>query len=351
MRKLSLLAVSILLAASATACGKKKDEPGQSSGIPPLVTAPAPGSEAPTAPAGLYDPPPSADNPQTPEKIALGKQLFFDTRLSKDGSTSCEGCHYHDKGWTDGLALSTKVGGAVNTRHTPTLYNVAYQNLWYWDGRATTLEGQVVAAWKGQMGADPAVIASALEAIPGYKEQFQKVFNEPASEKTISMALAAYLRTLLSGGSAWDRFEAGDKTAVSADAIEGYKLFTAKAQCVLCHIPPLYTDMMFHNVGLEAGKPTPDVGRFKISNDPKDTSAFKTASLRTVAKSGPYFHDGSQPSLEEAVRYMAGGGKPDPNLDPRLKPANLNDQEIKQVVAFLMALGDTPDKLEKPKLP
>ena len=172
----------------------------------------------------------------------------------------------------------------------------------YWDGRAPTLEANIAAAWKGQLGADPAAVATAIDAIPGYHEQFQKVFNGPASAETIPKALAAYVRTLLSGGSAWDRYEGGDKTAVSADAIAGYTIFTTKAQCVLCHIPPLWTDMMFHNVGLEAGKAKPDVGRFKVTNDPKDTSAFKTANLR--AKIG--YIGGGIAVVAGAALYMLG---------------------------------------------
>jgi len=195
------------------------------------------------------------------------------------------------------------------------------------------------------------VVATTIDSIPGYHDAFQKVFDAPASADTIPKAIAAYLRTLVSGDSAWDRYEAGDQTAVSADAVAGYKIFTTKAQCVLCHVPPLYTDGLFHNVGIEAGKAKPDIGRFKVTNDPKDTSAFKTPSLRAAARSAPYFSDASAATLEVAVKFMAGGGKPDPNLDPRLKPANLSDAEIQQVVAFLKALGDTPDQLEKPTLP
>ncbi len=350
MRNLSPLVLAVALLTPACHKTEEKKEPPKEE-TPKKSPWDKPAATVPTAPQGLYDPPPSADNPQTPEKIALGKQLFFDKRMSKDGSASCESCHFHDKGWTDNLPFSTKVGGEKNTRNTPSLYDVAYQNAFYWDGRSPSLEATAGAAWKNQLGADAAVIATALDAIPGYHDQFQKVFNGPASPENIAKALAAYIRTLLAGGSAWDRYEAGDKSAVSADAVEGYKIFTGKAQCVLCHVPPLYTDMLFHNVGLEAGKEKPDPGRFKVTSDPKDMSAFKTPHQRATSRSAPYFHDASAATLEDAVRFMAGGGKPDPNLDARLKPANLSDAEIKQVVAFLQALGDTPDQLEKPTLP
>ena len=290
------------------------------------------------------------DNAGTPDKVQLGKQLFFDPRLSRDGTAACETCHQRDKGWTDGRAFSPRVGGEVNTRHTPTMYNVGYLKALYWDGRAPTLEANTLAAWRAQMGADPAVIAARLAAVPGYAQQFQKVFGGAPSQDTIVKALAAYLRTLNSGDSPWDRYEKGDRAAVSRDAVEGHRLFTGKAQCVVCHYPPLYTDGMFHNMGLEHEKDKPDPGRFTVTKEPRDTSAFKTPTLRSVAISGPYFHDASATSLDQAVRYMAGGGKPDPNKDPLMRRIPLTDQEIAQIIAFLSALT-SDEVLVRPTLP
>src|SRR5437899_2598382 len=188
------------------------------------------------------------------------------------------------------------------------------------DGRAPTLERQVAAAWAVQMNADVAKVTPTIAAVPGYREQFQKVFGGPPTPANIPMALAAYLHTLNSGDSPWDRYEKGQRSAVSADAIEGYALFTGKGRCVVCHTPPVYTDSLFHNVGLELGKATPDPGRFNVTKEAKDRSAFKTPTLRSVAISQPYFHDGGVATLEEAVRYMASGGKADPNKDPLLTP-------------------------------
>ncbi len=310
------------------------------------------GPPAPSRPrvSELPPPPVPAENPSTPEKIALGKQLFFDKRLSGDGSASCETCHVREKGWTDGQVLSVRPGGVRNTRHSPTLYNVAYLKTWYWDGRAPTLERQVAAAWAVQMNADVAKVTPTIAAVPGYREQFQKVFGGPPTPANIPMALAAYLRTLNSGDSPWDRYEKGQRSAVSADAIEGYALFTGKGRCVVCHTPPVYTDALFHNVGLEFGKATPDPGRFNVTKEVRDTSAFKTPTLRSVAISQPYFHDGSVATLEEAVRYMASGGKADPNKDPLLTPTGLTEQEIGKIAAFLRALTST-EPLAKPALP
>lgn len=284
-----------------------------------------------------------ADNPTSAAKVALGKQLFFDRRLSGDGSASCEACHYRHLGWTDGLALSRRVDGQLNTRHTPTLYNVGHLQSWYWDGRSATLEAQVLAAWRGQMSGDPAKAAAALNAVPAYAAQFQELFAGPATGDTIARALAAYLRTVDSGESPWDRYEKGERSAVSAAAIEGQALFMGKGRCVACHTPPAYTASGFFNVGLEAGKDKPDPGRFNVSKDAADRSAFKTPTLRSVAISAPYFHDGSVASLEEAVRYMARGGGADPDKSALLVDTGLSDAEIASVVAFLRTLtSDEP---------
>ncbi|MCU0760944.1 MAG: c-type cytochrome [Steroidobacteraceae bacterium] len=290
------------------------------------------------------------DNPGTPAKIALGQQLFVDPRLSGSGKMACQGCHYRQYGWTDAQVLSKRDDGKMNTRHTPTIYNVGYQTSWYWDGRSATLEAQVLAAWRNQTGADPAKVAALLNTIPGYASQFEAVFGGPATPETVVKALAAWLRALVSTDSPWDRYEQGQKAAVSKDAIAGYALFMGKGRCSACHTPPTYGNGDFHNVGLEAGKASPDPGRANVTKNPADTSAFKTPTLRSVALSAPYFHDGSVPTLEDAVRYMASGGKADPNKSPLLTPTGLTDGEIRQVVAFLKSLT-SEERWEAPKLP
>jgi cytochrome c peroxidase len=284
-----------------------------------------------------------ADNLPTPEKVALGKQLFVDKRLSNSGTMACQSCHYRHLGWTDGQVLSRKDDGNLNTRHTPSLYNVGYQSAWYWDGRATTFEGQILAAWKGQMSGDPVKVAALLNAVPGYAVQFQQVFGAPASGETIAKALAAYLRTKNSDNSPWDRFEVGQKTAVSSDAVAGQALFAGKGRCATCHAAPYYGNSTFYNIGLEAGKAKPDPGRYNVTKNEADIGAFKTPSLRSIALSAPYFHDGSVASLRDAVRYMASGGGFDPRKSAALVPTGLSDSEIDQVVAFLRSLtSDEP---------
>lgn len=300
--------------------------------------------------SALPAPPESATNPTTPEKAALGKKLFFDKRLSGDGSMACESCHYRHLGWADGMVLSRKVGGAMNSRHTPTVYNTGYYTAWYWDGRATTLEGQIAAAWKGQIGADPAKAAEAIAAVPAYLSEFESVFGSAPDVDNIPQALAAFLRTLNSGEAPWDRYVAGDKAAVTAEAVAGYELFTGKAGCHACHTPPLFTDRSFHNIGLEAGKAKPDPGRYAVTQDPKDLSAFKTPTLRSVAISGPYFHDGQVSRLDEAIRYMAGGGRADPNKSRLLVDRQLSESEIGLLVAFLATLT-SEESFVRPALP
>jgi cytochrome c peroxidase len=325
--------------------------------------APPPAAKPDAGPLGEMAIP--ANNPQTPDKIALGKMLFFDPRLSKSGKTSCETCHLPDKGWADGKVLSTKDDGTMNTRHTPTLYNVGYYMQWYWDGRAATLEGQILAAWRNQMGADPEQIVMKLNGIPGYKDAFQKAFGGPATPDNVTQALANFVRTIKSEGAAWDKYEAGDKTAVSQEVIDGFDVFTStrRANCTLCHLPPLYTDTLFHNVGVGFDKPMPDMGRGKIladaakaknTTDPeaeKLTGAFKTPTLRGVINHPPYFHDGRAMTLDDAIDFMTKGGIRNDHVDEKLKPRQMRPEDKTKLIAFLKSLTPEEKPFEKPTLP
>lgn len=282
--------------------------------------------------------------------MALGSQLFADPRLSGSGKTACQSCHYRHLGWTDGLALSRRDDGNLNTRHTPTLYNVGHQTVWYWDGRATTLEGQVLAAWRAQSGADPAKVSALLNSVPGYRSQFQAIYGSDATPDNVVKTFATFFRSLNSDNSAWDRYQRGDAKAVSANAIEGQALFTGKAGCGSCHSAPYYGKSTFFNIGLEHGKEKPDVGGFNVSKVEADRGAFKAPTLRSVELSGPYFHDGSVATLKEAVRYMAGGGKADPNKSPLMQPRGLTEAELDKIVAFLNSLTST-ETWTQPTLP
>ncbi len=292
-----------------------------------------------------------ADNPMSPEKVALGRQLFFDERLSGDGSRSCYSCHVCEKGLTDGLA---KAVGAFNKqlpRSSPTLWNIGYHKEFYWDGRSPSLEKQAMAAWTGaNMGAKADEIAIKLNAIEGYHSQFHKVFNGDVTPDNIVKAIAAFERTIISGDTAWDRYRAGDQSALSESALRGWNVFQA-IKCTNCHDGVLLTDQQYHNVGIGMDQKEPDVGRFKVSNKPEDTGAFKTPTLRDISKSAPYFHDGSAKTLEEALDIMLGGGKPNQYLDKKnLEKHDVLPDQRQALLDFLKSL-DVDCKLTKPKLP
>ncbi len=317
--------------------------------LPPMPKAPA----LAATPEGLAELKIPADNAQTPEKVMLGKQLFFDKRLSRDGSASCETCHVPEKGWTDGTVLSKKVGGAMNVRHSPTMINVGYNDAFYDDGRGETLEKTAEAAWKGQLGADPAVIAAALAKIPLYQVEFKAIFNSDPTPEAVGKALASFIRTIRSGGSPWDMHEKGDKKAASDSAVRGFDLFRNKAGCAQCHAPPAYTDNGYHDVGVGYEKLDPDTGRGKIAKDEKLDGAFKTPTLRSVTTHAPYFHDGHAATIEAAVDYMLSGGikEKNKNLDPKMKVVKLNAKEHDDLVAFLKALEAPATPFERPTLP
>lgn len=287
----------------------------------------------------------SPANPLTAAKAELGKQLFFDTRLSATGKTSCNSCHYPEMAFTDGRVVSPKDDGKDNTRNSPTMHNTGYYERLYWDGRSNGLEANVLAAWKAQLGGKPEEVSTRLAAVPEYEKAFQAAFGAPPSETTVVHALASFLRTLRSGDSAYDRWQAGQKDAISDAAQKGHALFAGKAGCIVCHTPPLFTDRLFHNtgIGMQAEKPDVGAGGEKALNDPTKTGAFKTPTLRDVAKTAPYFHDGGTKTLTEAVKFMASGGHKNPHIDPLMLERGLSDEEVGQLVAFLETLtGNQP---------
>jgi cytochrome c peroxidase len=351
----------LVLLVFAASCGNSSEQPDK--GATAKSTAPPAPPKPDIGPLGEMALP--ADNPITPERVELGKKLFFDTRLSKTGKMSCETCHLPDKGWADGNALSARFDGSMNTRHTPTLINAGYYKQWYWDGRAATLEGQVTAAWRGQMGGDPDAVAMTLNGIEAYKNEFQKVFNGPATGDNIAKAIATFVRTIRSQDSPWDKYQQGDKSAVSEDVIKGFAVFsdTDKANCTLCHLPPLFTDTLFHNVGIGFDKPMPDLGRGKIlgdaaskagTTDPNEEAmqgAFKTPTLRSITESAPYFHDGRAKTLDDAVDTMLKGGIKNAHLDEKLKPKMLSKEQRSQMMAFLKSLTPEQKPFEKPQIP
>lgn len=292
------------------------------------------------------------DNPMTPEKVALGRQLFFDERLSGDGTRSCYSCHVCEKGLTDGLPKAVGAFSKALPRSSPTLWNIGYHKEFYWDGRSASLEKQAMAAWTGaNMGAKADEIVAKLNALEGYKSQFQTVFHTDVTAENMMKAIAAFERTIISGNTAWDRYRGGDQTAINQSAIRGSNIFQG-IKCNNCHDGVLFTDQQYHNVGIGMDQKEPDPGRFKVTNKPEDTGAFKTPTLRDIAKSGPYFHDGSAATLEEAVDIMLAGGKPNQYLDKKnLQPHKLDAQMREDLLNFLRSLSVTDCSLNKPALP
>lgn len=345
MKDARLLAFGLLLAL--TSCGGS-EAPSTNE------TAPPEASNVLKVPTGIEDMDVPADNPITPEKIELGKMLFFDKRLGKD--MSCESCHFPEMGWTDGKTFSAKFDGNLNTRHTPTLYNAGFYKELYWDGRAPSLEAQILAAWKGQMGGDTAAVVMTLNGIDGYKTAFQNAMGGEATEDSVVKAIATFVRTIRSEDSPWDKYEQGDKAAVSDTARAGFEVFRS-VECGLCHTPPLYTDKGFHNTGVGMDKPMPDEGRGKFlagKNDPQAESmmgAFKTPTLRSLVGTEPYFHDGSAKTLDEAVTFLLKGGLDNPHKDEKLKARNISAAEKSALIEFLKALSPPPAPFQKPTLP
>lgn len=304
-------------------------------------------------PLGLLPPPTASDNPTTPEKVALGKQLFFDPRLSGDGKRSCGTCHMPERAFTEPLAVTTDPAGKPLTRNTPTVLNAAYAPLFLWDGRARTLEEQALQPIldEKEMNASVEHVLRVVETDAQYVRRFEGAFGRAPSKRDLAAALAAYQRSLVSAGAPFDRwlFD-GQKDALTPAQERGFRVYL-KANCILCHeffhpaVHPLggreglFTDFRFHNLGVgwKDGIMT-DIGRFQVTQDPQDFGAFKTPTLRNVALTAPYMHDGSLPTLKDVVRFYNRGGIPNPNLDPAIGALGLTEREEDDLVEFLKAL-------------
>lgn len=289
------------------------------------------------APAGLSPVQHPVKNPPTAAKIALGKQLYFDPRLSLDNTVSCASCHDPQKGWSNGAAVATGINGLKGGRSAPTIINAAYGKLQFWDGRAADLEDQALGPIQNpiEMAMELPQVVERLNKIDGYRRQFQDVFQTDVTSEGIALAIAAYERTVLSGDAPYDRFKAGDKAALSAAAQRGLTLFTGKARCSACHSGPNFSDNGFHNLGVSINAQTPDIGRVAISKLGGDRGAFKTPTLREIARSAPYMHDGSLTTLEDVVEYYDKGGTPNPLLDEEIYPLKLTAEEKADLLTFL----------------
>jgi cytochrome c peroxidase len=318
------------------------------------------------------------DNPQTPLKIALGQQLFFDGRLSADGTVACATCHDPARAFTDGRPASIGIHGRVGQRNAPTILNALYNKTQFWDGRARTLEDQAALPIVNTVEMGQPTLDAAVQRVGGieeYTRAFQKAFGRAVNGTDLVRAIAAYERTLVSFDSPFDHFIAGDQTAVDDSAKRGWELFNTKARCNKCHAltetqrdGTNFTDNEFHNIGIGiirhnvaalARQAQRDIasgnlgavdraaietdlsvlGRFLITKKEADTASFKTPNLRNVLVTGPYFHDGSQETLWDVIdHYNKGAGLKNPWLDEDIQPLALTEGEIDDLVAFLASL-------------
>ena len=281
-----------------------------------------------------------ADNPLTTEKIALGKQLFFDTDLSADRSMSCATCHEEKKGWSNGERFAKGVDGTMGKRNTPTLYNVAFNRFQFWDGRAGTLEkqalGPILNPIEMALESHEELIARVSEK-PKYREMFAEAFADGITVSNVAKAIACFERTILAGDTPYDRFQAGDRDALSEKAQRGMKLFfSGKSRCGACHPAPLFSDSLFYNLGVGMDQENPDVGRKAVTSLDSSTGKFKTPTLRNVAKTAPYMHDGSMQTLDEVMEFYIKGGHKNPFLDGDVVKIRMNKEEKEELIAFMV---------------
>ncbi|NGZ02136.1 MAG: cytochrome-c peroxidase [Nitrospira sp. WS238] len=283
------------------------------------------------------------DNPLTKEKVELGRLLFFDKRLSKNDTIACASCHMAKKGFTDGMPVSTGIKGLKGGRSAPVSFNRVYSKAQFWDGRAATLEDQSIGPFINPVEhgfANHDEMVAKMKKIPGYRKLFKDVFGREIEIGDVGRAIASFQRTVLSGNSAVDKFDiGGDETALSDSAKRGLELFRGKARCTRCHSGFNFTDEKFHNIGIGWDTNTVDLGRYLETKNAEDIGAFKTPTLREIARTAPYMHDGRFKTLEEVVTFYNQGGVKNPHLDNTIIPLELTDQEKQDVVAMLKSLN------------
>jgi cytochrome c peroxidase len=307
-----------------------------------------------SVPLGLPPVPVPADNPPTAETITLGRRLYYDPVLSADRTISCASCHAPAAGFADPRPLSVGVGGKLGTRNSPPVANAAYYVTQFWDGRAPSLEKQVEGPVQNpvEMAHTLKGVEQRLNADPSYREEFAKAFGTGRiTFDMVEKAIASFERTVLMGNSPFDRWYYGhDEKAISASAKRGFDVFRRvdKGNCASCHTlsesDALFTDNQFHNLGVGVKNEMPtDMGRYDVTKIDADRGAFKTPTLRNVALTAPYMHDGSLMTLKDVVDFYVGGGNSNPYRDPKIKSLDLTGQERADLVAFLESLtGEVP---------
>lgn len=298
------------------------------------------------------------NNRMTPQSIELGKMLFFDPRLSGSNWISCATCHNPGLGWSDGLPTAIGHGQKILRRATPTILNTAYQPLQLWDGRARSLEKQALGPIEdatemaqniNKSEGQSQSLIDELKALKGYRDAFEAAYpGEGVSKKTIAKAISSFERTIVSSDAPFDLWIKGNKQAMSKSALRGFKLFEGKANCVRCHSDFNFTDNGFHNIGLEDAT---DAGRYAIRKVKILIGAFKTPTLRDIALTAPYMHNGVYATLKEVIEHYNIGGISKDNLSPNIKKLNLNDDEKADLVVFLKSLTGEANPITYPVLP
>ena len=316
--------------------------------------SPAPSWEAanplkplPKAPLGVSVDLAALKDPPTPARVRLGRWLFYDRRLSGDGSVACSTCHRPENAFSEPTPVSSGIRGQRGKRKAPSFINQAttiYPNF-FWDGRAGSLEEQALGPIENpiEMGSTHQSMVAALTKIPAYAPYFREAFgSDEITKERVARAISDYERTRFSGNSPWDRWRRNrDESAVSDQVKQGHELFYGKAQCNQCHLGDNFSDSLFHNLGVgwdPVTKTFKDEGRFLVTKKPTDRGAFKTPTLRDITKHAPYMHDGSVATLKEVMELYNRGGDNNPYLDPKVEPLHLTDAEIDAVVAFMQAL-------------
>lgn len=292
-------------------------------------------------PAGFPPLPVPADNALTPERISLGKRLFYDKQLSRTREVSCGSCHLADNAFADPRRFSEGVHGRLGTRNAPSIVNLAYGTSFFWDGGAPTLEQQVIGPIINPLEMDMKMgdVIARLEKDPTYVDAFDSAYDTPPTPGSLTKAIASFMRTIVSGDSRYDRYQNGDHAALSEPEVRGMNIALGeRGECFHCHVGFDLTNHSFRNDNLYAVYE--DIGRARVTELASDVGKFKVPTLRNVALTAPYMHDGSLPTLEDVVEHYSTGGVSNPNSDPTIQPLNLTEEEKSDLVAFLRALTD-----------
>jgi cytochrome c peroxidase len=348
---LAFIVIIVLVACGPTRAQLERDNPVRPNAAPPF---------------GMEEFFKDVPHQPVPTRTRLGRWLFFDTRLSSDGTIACASCHRPEFAFSEQTEVSTGVGGRQGTRKSPSLVNLAARTVlpdkpedrdqtFFWDGRASSLEHQALMpiANPSEMGLDHRSMVDRLSAIQGYRPYFAEAFgSDTITRENVAIALSDYVRTRMSGNAPFDRWSyAGEAKAISEDAKRGSEIFFFRGRCATCHAGFNFSDGRFYNIGVgwDAAKQAfTDEGRFAISHDPADRGAFKTPALRDVARHPPYMHDGSLATLRDVAEFYNRGGSPG-TRNARIRPLGLSARQIDDLVAFLHTLNGEGYQDQSPK--